>query len=318
MRVGLVLGAGGAGGLAFHAAALTALELDLGWDPRDADVVVGTSAGSLAATMLSLGVPGSDMAALISEVPERADHALISEGIAPRPELPPARWSDLIPLPGADIGRYGASLSHLLRARPVSAWISLLGAGRVDFRPYVAFIDEQIGDEWPATDVRICAVRATDHSLVVWDSESRVSMSEAVSSSCSVPGYARAVPIHDACYVDGGVRSPTNADVLSGDDLDLVIVASPMTPICRPSLGPGRLVADWAERRLRREVAALRGSGKEVVVLRSPLTVARAATSATEIGARQAKGIVGEGLVTVGEQLGGLRGRLGDRSVDVA
>jgi hypothetical protein len=78
------------------------------------------------------------------------------------------------------------------------------------------------------------------------------------------------------------------------------------------------LAADWAERRLRREVTALKKSGKEVVVLRSPVAVARAATSATEIGARQAKGIVGEGLVTVGEQLSDLRGLLGDRPVGVA
>lgn len=318
MRVGLVLGAGGAGGLAFHAAALTALELDLGWDPRTADVVVGTSAGSLAATMLALGVSGSDLAALVSEVPDLADSSLISEGIPSGPELPPARWTDLVPLPGVDIGRYGTSLRHLLRARPVAAWISMLGAGRIDFRPYVAFVDEQAGDGWPAADVRVCAVRASDHSLVVWDSESGVSMVDAVSSSCSVPGYARAVPIHDDRYIDGGVRSPTNADVLADDDLDLVIVASPMTPTGRMGLGPGRLVTDWADRRLRRELAALSTAGKEVVVLRAPVAVARATTSAPGITAPQARGIVGEGLVTVGEQLSGLRGRLGDRNVDVA
>ena len=46
-RVGLVLGAGGIVGQAYHAGVLAAIELDLGWDPREADVIVGTSAGSV-------------------------------------------------------------------------------------------------------------------------------------------------------------------------------------------------------------------------------------------------------------------------------
>jgi NTE family protein len=47
LRVGLVLGGGGVVGVAYHAAALAAIERDLGWEPRPAEVVVGTSAGSL-------------------------------------------------------------------------------------------------------------------------------------------------------------------------------------------------------------------------------------------------------------------------------
>ena len=47
MRVGLVLGAGGVTGLAYHAAALAAIDHDLGWDPRSADVVVGSPAEML-------------------------------------------------------------------------------------------------------------------------------------------------------------------------------------------------------------------------------------------------------------------------------
>ena len=56
-RVGLVLGAGGLVGQANHAGALAALEHDLGWDPRTAEIVVGSSAGSLTGTALRLGVP---------------------------------------------------------------------------------------------------------------------------------------------------------------------------------------------------------------------------------------------------------------------
>ncbi len=44
-RVGLVLGAGGVVGQAYHAGVLAVLEHDFGFDPRAVDVIVGTSAG---------------------------------------------------------------------------------------------------------------------------------------------------------------------------------------------------------------------------------------------------------------------------------
>src|ERR687897_3414735 len=61
-RVGLVLGAGGGGGHAFHAGVLSALEQMTGGDPRAADVIVGTSAGSVVAAMLRAGFSAADVA----------------------------------------------------------------------------------------------------------------------------------------------------------------------------------------------------------------------------------------------------------------
>ena len=54
--VGLVLGAGGVVGQAYHAGVLSALYESSGWDPRSADIIVGSSAGSITGTMLRLGV----------------------------------------------------------------------------------------------------------------------------------------------------------------------------------------------------------------------------------------------------------------------
>ena len=68
-RVGLVLGGGGVVGLGYHAAALTALENDLGWDARRAEVIVGTSAGSLVGAFLRRGLRPIDLAALIVGAP---------------------------------------------------------------------------------------------------------------------------------------------------------------------------------------------------------------------------------------------------------
>src|SRR5688572_7193672 len=66
-RIGLVLGAGGIVGQAYHAGVLAALQLDLGWDARTTDVIVGSSAGSLTGALLRLGVPASDLAAYAVE-----------------------------------------------------------------------------------------------------------------------------------------------------------------------------------------------------------------------------------------------------------
>ncbi len=51
-KVGLVLGGGGITGAAYEMAALMAIELATGWDPNEADVVVGTSSGAFVAALV--------------------------------------------------------------------------------------------------------------------------------------------------------------------------------------------------------------------------------------------------------------------------
>ena len=68
-RVGLVLGAGGVAGGAFHAGVLAALHEATGWDPRHAGVLVGTSAGSIAAASLRAGLSCADMLARAQDLP---------------------------------------------------------------------------------------------------------------------------------------------------------------------------------------------------------------------------------------------------------
>src|SRR5271167_1274348 len=62
--VGLVLGAGGVVGQAYQAGVLAGLHREIGWDPRDADLIVGTSAGSVTGAALRVGVPATDLAAV--------------------------------------------------------------------------------------------------------------------------------------------------------------------------------------------------------------------------------------------------------------
>jgi NTE family protein len=50
-----------------------------------------------------------------------------------------------------------------------------------------------------------------------------------VAASCAIPGYFAPVTIGGVEYVDGGIHSPTNADVLAKHGLDLVVISSPMS-----------------------------------------------------------------------------------------
>jgi NTE family protein len=52
-------------------------EVDLGWDARGADIVVGTSAGSLTGTMLRVGTSPFDLASWILGRPWSPDQTLL-------------------------------------------------------------------------------------------------------------------------------------------------------------------------------------------------------------------------------------------------
>jgi NTE family protein len=303
LKTGLVLGGGGLAGASFHAAALAALEIDLGWDARSADVILGTSAGALTGALLRLGVSGTDLAAFVSEAPLPANHFLVNQGVR-LPELPTVRWQHFVPRP-RHIRRLGSALRS-----PVSALFRLLPDGQVDLRPHFDFLDH-LDDEWPPGDLRICAVSEDDHELVVWGGAGGVDLTDAIVASSSIPGYVTAVVIGDRSYVDGGLRSPTNADVLIHDDLDLALVLSPMTPDSGSNLGLTGMLKRWAGRRLAREVRMLRRAGTEVIVLRSPPALGRAATNPFVSLHKRPRGAIAEAFLSVGEQTPRLRELLG-------
>jgi NTE family protein len=182
---------------------------------------------------------------------------------------------------------------------PRIRYLQMLGAGRVDFRQHLAFA----GESWPEGALKVCAVRASDFTRVVWDRDSGVALATAVAGSCSMPGYARAVPVDGHDYFDGGLWSPTNADVLVGEDLDLVVILSPMTPTGRP----GPVVQRWADRRLAREIAVLEKAGSRVEVIRSPRTTARRAARWSSATGTTPGRHLGESFLGAGAQLSQLR-----------
>jgi NTE family protein len=269
-QVGLVLGAGGLVGQAYHAGVLAALEEAVGWDPRTADRIVGSSAGSLTGALLRLGVSAQDLAAFLTggAVTPAGAELFGSFGEVDH-ELPPFSPTQLVTRawrpPSA---RYLARTARRPWAfRPLVAAATMLPSGRFDLQELTAALDTaNPGGAWPE-GLLICAARRADGHRVVFGRPTSpvATLSQAVAASCAIPGYFAPVRIDGEEYFDGGVHSPSNAAVLRGEGLDLVIVVSPMSVHGRAT----RADAAWrlaVHRRLSREVRRLRAEGTAVVV----------------------------------------------------
>jgi NTE family protein len=210
MTLGLVLGAGGTAGEAFHRGVVRAMT-DLGLDARQAQVVVGTSAGSIVAASLRR-------------------HA------APRPEAPaaavPAGLGRLVPRRTTALGLWRRP-RQALNAALLSPEFAI-GRTSLEFMRSGLAARHQV---WPQAPLYVVAVRRSDGRRVVFGApgEPRPEVGSAVAASCAIPGYFTPIEIDGVEYVDGGVHSPTNADVLSTAGLDLVVVSSPMSTQVRSS-----------------------------------------------------------------------------------
>src|SRR5579875_2873010 len=231
-RIGLVLGAGGVTGGAFHAGALAALEEATGWDPRRAEVVIGTSAGSVLAASLRAGLSAADMAARAEGRPLSAEGRRVLEAVEGGP--PPT------PTPPPQTFRWGppAAPAVLLRAarapwavRPTSVMAGLLPEGRISTADISAGVEALLGRRWPSLPMWITAVGLADGRLTVFGRRGAPAASPgaAVAASCAIPGWFAPVTIGGRRYVDGGAFSLTNAAELAGAGLDLVVVSSPMS-----------------------------------------------------------------------------------------
>jgi NTE family protein len=262
------LGAGGLTGQAFHAGVLSALAEVTGWDPRRASLVVGTSAGAGAGAYLRLGLSGTDFAALLaSEEMSEAGAELIGR-LGPSGDwttpVGPRNW------PQAPHPRL---LARAIRAPHKIRPEALLGVtfppGRVPTESWAAALRPVAGTEWPAEALWVCTVRMSDTKRVVFGREDapRTDLTTAVAASAAIPGYFQPVVIDGERYVDGGVHSPTNADVVRRESLDLVLVSSPMsTSRHAPLVTRSQPFRRHFRARLGQEVRRLRRAGIPVVV----------------------------------------------------
>lgn len=245
----LVLGGGGIAGIAWESGLLVGL-IGEGVDLNAADLVVGTSAGSTVAVMLRAGLltpehlqatlaaPAAAEEASEDDLPH-SEESLAFDGLAFGEAMIAAAQG------GGDDRAARARIGEWARDTPVSmpleTWLARIGA--------------RLPREWPQGALAVTAVDALDGTFRTFGADDGVDVVTAVAASCTVPSVFPLVPIEGRPFMDGGMRSSTNADVAAGHDRVLVVACAPEAP--ETPYGP---VLDAA-------VAGLRADGSEVTVI---------------------------------------------------
>jgi NTE family protein len=250
MTKALVLSGGGSVGIAWEIGVAAGLA-SCGVDLRTADFIVGTSAGSAVGAQLALGRDLDHLAGRYHNAGRRAAETAAGSG-APGAQ----QMAKLLELVATTMTGEGPAES-----RRAAVGRFALEADAMPEDAFVAAFRYLKGEPWPAR-FACPAVDAVSGEFVVWDSRAGVDLDRAVASSCAVPGLFAPITIEGRRYIDGGFRSPTNADLATGHDRVLIVsvlsAARAAGPV-DPRLNPGRQLED--------EVAALTASGSVVAVL---------------------------------------------------
>jgi NTE family protein len=278
LNVGLVLGAGGVLGGAWLTGGLHALATETGWDPSTADYVVGTSAGSMIGSLLAAGVPpwfmvahsaGESFDGLVDAHGRPAAEADRSAGATFRlhrgaPPVGPGSWKMI-----------ASSLTAPHRSRPgafVAGWIP---RGVFSSEPLKDTVRRVVSRGWTEHPNHwvIASDYADGHRVAFGRADApEADLPDAVAASCAIPGFYRPVDIAGRRYVDGGLWSTSNLDVLRNEALDLVICLNPTSSLHPPlAWNPVERVAGAVRRgsgrRLGWEARKLRQAGTELVLI---------------------------------------------------
>lgn len=245
----LILGGGGSTGHAWLIGVIAGL-FEAGLNVTNADVTIGTSAGSTAAAQLAWASPTELFGAILA---------------APTPQRTAPG--------GPDRGRVrvGSATDHLERLRGIIA--SAQDPGDMRRRVGAAALESDAADSprqaqwrttvaarlpsqvWPERKMLITAVDAHTGEPVLFDRHSGVDLVDAVAASCA-GGFAYS--IGERRYLDGGYRANAeNADLAAG--YARILVLSPLG-------GRTLLPLDWGLN-LTAQVEKLRagGSGVETI-----------------------------------------------------
>ena len=268
-RSALVLGGGGITGIGWELGILHGLAT-AGLDLTGADLVVGTSAGSVVGAQVTSGRPLQEL----YDVQLRPATGEIAANLS---RLTLLRLVPPLLIPGGSREKRARIGRMALKAHPPG-----------DERR-VEVIRGRIGDiGWPDRDLKVTAVRADTGELAVFDATSGVDLVHAVAASCAVPLVWPPVTVGGHDYVDGGVRSAANVDLASGYDVVVVLA-----PIAR-ALSRATSIASQLERTGASRTAVVSPDAEAVAAIgRNALDPSKRADAA-RAGLRQAAAVLDE------------------------
>jgi len=272
----LVLGSGGITGIAWELGILAGLA-EHGVDLRGADLVVCTSARSVVGALIT---SGSDL------------EELYTSQLAPPGSDRPVRMGIGI------IVRWSWAVARSRGSQQVGARVGrmALATATVPEAERRGIIEARLGVRtWPQQTLLVTAIDAESGEFVAFDKDSQVAdtavtLIDAVAASCSVPGVWPPTTIGGRRWIDGGVRSTTNADLAAG--YERIVVLAPIARGFRPGTGVAAQVTALRERArvtlVMPDTAARRNMGRNVLdlVRRAPAARAgraQAGSVATEV-----------------------------------
>jgi NTE family protein len=274
IRRAIVIGGGGVLGGTWAVGALRALEEARGFDARSADLLVGTSAGSVLVSLLGNGVSVSEL------MQHYRDDAVTSGPLAGyswsadraagghRPPMP-RNW-----LPGSP-ALMRESVIHPGQKNATAVLSAFLPEGGRSLERVGHLVDAVTPmGQWAAHDgVWVIAMDYASGRRTVFGRSGapQVPLRSAVMASCAIPGWFAPVRIGEHSYIDGGAVSATSVDVVSHADLDEVYVIAPMAAA---DSGRASGLVGWLDRLWRdqvtsvcdREVAQVRATGASVFI----------------------------------------------------
>ncbi len=203
----LILGGGGIVGIAWETGVIVGLA-DAGLDVRDADLFVGTSAGSTVAAQITSGFPLDELFL------RQSDPALQSVELSAQ----------------VDMEKMTADFANALRgARDATEILQRIGALALA-TPTVAESERRAVvfsrlpvHTWPQSRLEVVGIDVQSGERRVFDRASGADLVDAVAASCAIPSVWPPVTIGGHRYMDGGVYSNENADLAAGFERVLVI-----------------------------------------------------------------------------------------------
>ena len=243
-RRALVLGGGGVTGIAWEIGVIAGLA-DRGIDLAAADVIIGTSAGSVVGADITSGQEPEALYQAQLAPPDPEPAARIGWGLIGRLAWVVNTSRDPVRA-RARIGRWALAARVMPEADRRKVFEARLPAGG-----------------WPATMLKVTAVDARTGEFVVFDSSGEAGLVDAVGASCAVPGVWPPVTIGNRRFMDGDVRSVANADLAAS--YQRVVIVAPVAQGIGPIMpGPGR------------QAAALAAAGARVALVRPDRSAMRA------------------------------------------
>ncbi|MGI8803899.1 MAG: patatin-like phospholipase family protein [Solirubrobacteraceae bacterium] len=259
----LVLGAGGTLGEAWMTGVLAGIEHASGFDLRETETFLGTSAGAIVAARLAAGRRPQG-----PTKPGRAAETVVGGGGPPLLERAAARLLGPACAPAMRLERLPGGLAR-------SAVLALLPEGTRS----LSEIERAIGRLRARFDgrLRVACVERRSGRRVVFGAPGApaASVAEAVAASCAIPGYYRPARIGGRDYVDGAAWSLLNLDAAPAGHRTEVLCLNPNAGLPAAIGSPLGVVRAVLRSRQVLELAALRRRGARLRMIGPSAPAAR-------------------------------------------